>query len=229
MQGRRMVGTLALVAVMAAVVGAGTAVWASHQFSDVGNTHPFHAEISDVADACVIAGFDDGTFRPSNPVTRQAVAAFLARGLGRVEVAEGPSGFLPGDDGGATAGPMTLATVDVEVPDLPACHQHVQLTGQASVSIDTEQQEACGAIVCHVDLELTDHDGTVVGSARHRFTSDFDATSLTVTAVVPATGGTSTYGLQATTWLVKENSAAASNIRLVATTHPLGDSFGHAH
>jgi hypothetical protein len=48
-------------------------------FPDVGPGHPFYEEIELLADQGVLGGYDDGTFRPSAPVTRQSMAAFLFR------------------------------------------------------------------------------------------------------------------------------------------------------
>ncbi len=50
-------------------------------FSDVPSTHPFFSEIDVLAASGITTGYDDGTFRPSEPVTRMAMAAFLVRGL----------------------------------------------------------------------------------------------------------------------------------------------------
>ncbi len=54
-------------------------------FSDVPTDHPFFAEIEALSASGISTGWeeDDGTFtfRPNLPVTRQAMAAFLARGL----------------------------------------------------------------------------------------------------------------------------------------------------
>ena len=46
-------------------------------FDDVPPGHPFFEEIAWMAGSGVSTGFDDDTFRPSNPVSRQAMAAFL--------------------------------------------------------------------------------------------------------------------------------------------------------
>ena len=48
-------------------------------FSDVDAEHPFAEEIAWMADAAITEGFDDGTFRPTVFVTRQAAAAFMER------------------------------------------------------------------------------------------------------------------------------------------------------
>jgi streptogramin lyase len=57
---------------------------ASPSFSDVGAGHPFYDEVEFMAEAEISTGYDDGTFRPSAAVTRQAMSAFLRR------LAEGP-------------------------------------------------------------------------------------------------------------------------------------------
>jgi lysozyme len=48
-------------------------------FSDVGTNHDFYMEIEWNADVDITNGYSDGTFRPANSVSRQAVAAFLYR------------------------------------------------------------------------------------------------------------------------------------------------------
>lgn len=48
-------------------------------FSDVPQDHPFCGHIRDAALAGVLQGYGDGTFRPGNLMTRQAVAAALVR------------------------------------------------------------------------------------------------------------------------------------------------------
>jgi S-layer homology domain/Divergent InlB B-repeat domain/Kelch motif/Galactose oxidase, central domain len=51
-------------------------------FSDVSADHPFCPEIAWMKDAGITTGFSDGTYRPDADVTRQAMAAFLARAAG---------------------------------------------------------------------------------------------------------------------------------------------------
>jgi sugar lactone lactonase YvrE len=46
-------------------------------FSDVTSGNAFYTEISWAADVGVVDGYVDNTYRPSNPVTRQAMASFL--------------------------------------------------------------------------------------------------------------------------------------------------------
>lgn len=51
-------------------------------FTDVGVDHPFCAEIQWMSDAGITTGFDDGTYRGNDAVSRQAMAAFLYRANG---------------------------------------------------------------------------------------------------------------------------------------------------
>ena len=48
-------------------------------FSDVTLSHPFFEEIQWMAEGGVSEGYADGTFRPSLPVSRAAMASFLQR------------------------------------------------------------------------------------------------------------------------------------------------------
>jgi len=52
------------------------------RFSDVPIDHPFASEITWLAQAGLTDGYPDGTFRPRQPVTRQALIAFLFRAAG---------------------------------------------------------------------------------------------------------------------------------------------------
>jgi hypothetical protein len=51
-------------------------------FSDVPTTHAFYDEIEWMAAEDIAGGFDDGTFRPTAPVSRQAMSAFMVRAAG---------------------------------------------------------------------------------------------------------------------------------------------------
>lgn len=50
-------------------------------FADVPVDHPFCAEIAWLVDSGITTGYDDGTFGPVGLVSRQAMAAFLARAM----------------------------------------------------------------------------------------------------------------------------------------------------
>ncbi|HEX6425196.1 MAG TPA: S-layer homology domain-containing protein [Acidimicrobiales bacterium] len=52
---------------------------AADGFSDVPASHQFYDEITWLAQTGITTGYPDGTFRPSAPITRQAMAAFFYR------------------------------------------------------------------------------------------------------------------------------------------------------
>jgi hypothetical protein len=57
----------------------GGAALAATSFTDVGPTHPFRTQIQWMADQGIAGGYPDGTYRGGEPVTRQAMAAFISR------------------------------------------------------------------------------------------------------------------------------------------------------
>jgi hypothetical protein len=71
---------LPLVAVaLTAAISFPLGVVASHSFSDVPTSHPFHADIAAVKDSGVSSGCGGGKFCPEDFVTRGQMAAFLNR------------------------------------------------------------------------------------------------------------------------------------------------------
>jgi hypothetical protein len=60
----------------------GEVVGCRSPFLDVGDSHVFRDEICALAESRLTGGFTDRTFRPSRPVTRAAMAAFLFRRSG---------------------------------------------------------------------------------------------------------------------------------------------------
>lgn len=66
-------------AVVGAVVASATTAGALVAFSDVPDGHPFEEDIEWMAATGISEGYDDNTFRPTNPVSRQAMAAFMRR------------------------------------------------------------------------------------------------------------------------------------------------------
>lgn len=55
---------------------------ATSPFKDVATNHPFYKEIAWAAASGITAGYSDGTFRPTEQVSRAAMAAFLFRAAG---------------------------------------------------------------------------------------------------------------------------------------------------
>lgn len=79
--------TAIIAATVAIVVTIPTTVAASHMFSDVPSGNRFHDDIAWMADTGISEGYADGTFRPSDAVTRQAMSAFMHRMSGTDDVA----------------------------------------------------------------------------------------------------------------------------------------------
>ena len=63
-------------------------------FTDVPTSHVFYREIAWGAAKGITTGWPDGTFRPTAPVQRDQVAAFMHRAAGSPKVGSGPTGFV---------------------------------------------------------------------------------------------------------------------------------------
>jgi len=95
---RRTVLVVMLAALVGALVAVPIAVYASHQFTDVPNTNPFHADIDWLADAGVTKGCSTTAYCPSDNVSREQMAAFMHRLAENQVVDAGTLGGLDGDD-----------------------------------------------------------------------------------------------------------------------------------
>lgn len=120
---------LLMVITMVVALTVPTAVIASHLFSDVPNSNMFHGDISTLALSGVTAGCGGSNFCPSTSVTREQMAAFLGRGMGRVALkalntlavpaAEAPAlwtfQITPGIPGGATPAARQFIKADADI------------------------------------------------------------------------------------------------------------------
>ena len=86
----------AVTAVVVLVVG-GTAIAQTQRFSDVPADHPQAAAIEWAADVGVTAGYDNGTFRPDQPLHRDHAAIFLERFYDQILESDQSDGFTRGD------------------------------------------------------------------------------------------------------------------------------------
>jgi hypothetical protein len=102
-----------------------------------------------MADAGISAGFGDGTYRPSEPVTRQAMSAFLNRGLGHVWRTGGSTLLNPGlvvmagntDTPGVSVRSMTITVPGATSTFSP--HQLVHLTGRVTFIASMNSSLGC--------------------------------------------------------------------------------------
>ena len=68
-------------------------------FADVPTSHPHVAAVAATADAGIVGGHVDGSFRPQRPVTRAEVASMLVRSSEELLPSDGPSAFGDVADG----------------------------------------------------------------------------------------------------------------------------------
>lgn len=153
-------------------------VLAAHSFSDVPTEHPFHTAISNLAGSGVTLGCGGGNYCPSNAVTRDQMAGFLNRGLGRATGIEGTTTFL-------TAQSSYVATASI-VSGNPGGAGFVLVTGSVTAYTDTLGTCPCEVAV-YIDMGLPATDGT---SAMYFDIADPGTGSATVTGVFPVASGT---------------------------------------
>ena len=207
----------ALTAVLAVAVAVPVSVWANHQFNDVPTTHPFHDAISAVADAGITTGFPDGGFHPSAAVTRQAMAAFLERGLSRIGTNNWSASISLAPD---ALTPLTGVFLDAGATGEGT--GFVQLIGTVQIAAITPSQCPCLVGVYIVDLDS----GSVIGETAldvHSGVNEggYSQATATVQAVVPATAdSTRNFGLSARLY-DSATSVVASRGTLTALYVPL--------
>jgi len=89
----RIAKRLARIGLVALMLALPVMVSASHQFTDVPDSHTFHAAISKLEGAALTSGCTTTQFCPDANVTRGQMAAFLSRGLGRGALGVGSTGL----------------------------------------------------------------------------------------------------------------------------------------
>lgn len=211
------------VVLLAGLAAFGGAAYASHQFSDVPDAHPFHDEITAMGDAGITTGFGDGTFRPGQPLTRQAMSAFLARGLGHVALAAESATVSPGTVDDTTA---VLAEVEVTSPAPEG-------SGWALVQVDLNAETADPAsCACRVFLQLSDGStttelrGLTIGGE-----ADADGTAaanMTQTHLFELPGGATRTYRAVVTLLDTDVSGVDVHTTLTAEFVPFGGVIGEA-
>ncbi len=107
------------------VLAAPSAVWATHQFSDVADSNPFAADIEWLADVGVTNGCGPDVFCPEAAVTRQQMAAFMYR-LATYQVVDAATALTA--DSAATADTATWAATAGSASDSAALDGRVPAT-----------------------------------------------------------------------------------------------------
>lgn len=170
---RRPAGMIRLAAIVfaSALLGGGVAL-AGSTFSDVPPSHPFHDEIELIAQAGITEGYADGTYRPADPVSRGAMAAFMSRGFGRSDVDDGS---IPTANDGTE---YTVAAITMASGATSGTGGYIVLNGTADGSftasdcpcyVRTELYDVSAAAAEAVNIDVVgDHDvffGTTFASA----------------------------------------------------------------
>jgi hypothetical protein len=147
-----------VIVLVTALVVAPSAAFAVQHFSDVPDGAPFATEINAVADAGVAAGFPDGTYHPTDAVKRQAMAAFLYRGFGRVGAGSG----------GVSLGNPAPASTRAVVASAAMQAGAAGAAATGFVQLDATFQAMTGylsACPCQMEFSLQ-QDGSTVGTTR---------------------------------------------------------------
>lgn len=145
-------GTLqiAVVAMVAALVGGSAVAWADHQWSDVPTGSFFHESIGAITDAGCAVGYSDGTFRPDGNATRGQFAYWLNNCGGRLAYDEGSDNFAVAD---ASAGNVATAAMTAGAKDsgtaliLAVAKIHVNTSGDQESNWTLDQSVDGGGSV----------------------------------------------------------------------------------
>lgn len=206
----------AALALTAALVIPGLAL-ASHSFSDVPDSNAFHTNISRVYGARITTGCSATEYCPSANVTREQMAAFLARSGGRVASTTISNAIVP-----ATYGP--IGTLAIKAGDVTG--------GTAYVKVDVAFRAYAVDVGCPCDgsVYISDANGPIqfatysLGVLSSGQTHDSSAVSVVVS--VP-TGVTKTFTINA-----QRRTGTATTIytsgTATATTFPFGATGGNA-
>ena len=183
-----LISVAAVVAV--ALFGAGVAAGGGASFVDVQPSHPFYDEIEEFAGSGVTGGYEDGTYRPGATVTRQAMAAFMTRGLGRVAQAAPFSGT------NVPASPTTtnVATLNnIVVPGQAGGTQNLWIVGNLTWRIDGTKAAACNNATTQVCAFRVDVlvNGSVQRGSIGRIVGDRDGGTIAVQSLVNLPSGSS--------------------------------------
>ena len=228
-------GVVALVTLFALGVPSALAV---HDFTDVPDDHPFHAEISALKGSgitggktCVPPGTPP-TFCPNEPVVRQGMAAFLHRGLSRV--AHSNVILDPTIPFSATEATDTLVgDVTINVGGAGAgVNQFVEIEGQVTLGDNMTDGGGTIAPPYVVTIYLAEGDHTLPENRSPRFLQmirnvDLPNDTVPISWVRAAAPGPHTYKLYAWAGLDADGAQAlAERLALTVTTHAFGSTGG---
>ena len=210
------------------VLGAGllallvpTTILASHLFTDVPTGGTFHNVIAKIYGARITTGCGPGAYCPTNPVTREQMAGFLNRGLGRIAYAE--PNFIPLTGAEAVVNSATIRAGNVQGG---TAFVHVEASGYAFTTITGESdcQPCIAEFIVRSEDGQTSWYGLTTISNISADTREFDSFAISWVVEVP-TGVDFTFSLHGTqTWGL----GAIQGVGTIALTYvPFGPDGGN--
>ena len=200
-----------IVAVVLSLALPATILAHTGRFTDVPHGAQFHDEVNAIAVAGITGGCGDGTaYCPDQSVRRDAMAAFMHRGFGRIAT---------NDDSGPvnSGGDTLLAPVTINVGGTgTTSKQYVKV--DAVVGVDPPN--TCSAAVpCELQLRIRERASGKQSQVIENWWADSMNRSVMVSGVFEATPGNHTYQLYAR--FAGPNDAAADlRTTMTATTYP---------
>lgn len=194
-------------------------------FTDAPHGTPFHDEMNAIKAAGITSGCNvDGTlYCPTESVRRDAMAAFMHRGFGRIGFSQN-SGFptFGGDEADGYVAP-TLTSKTITVPGVSGT-QFVWLQASAIAFTNGTFASACTQTsngVCNVELKIYEG-GTLLAATFARINDDRGGATLVATGVVAASSGAHTYTLKADSFQVAAGQMFAGSVKFTVVTLPFG-------
>lgn len=130
--------------VVAVALAIPATVLASHQFSDVPTSNPFHGAISTLVGSGITSGCGSGRYCPKDAVNREQMAAFMTRGGGRATADGGAVTF-------ADAADFYVSTVSITAGGVGGGTGFIQVTADATAATDEAGVCPCEVVIYIVD------------------------------------------------------------------------------
>jgi hypothetical protein len=199
-------GRMTLVAAALAVaLATPAAVVASHLFSDVPDSSPYHADISALALAGVTTGCGAGVYCPAGNVSREQMAAFMHRSSGRA-AGSGADELFVAPDTEVVVASLSILT---GIPGTSVGHGFLKIDG--AVSIYEDHADECDCFVA-IDILV---DGVAATAETYVWLDndpDDQLASGAISVVVPVASGTRAVQLVVMEYIGTETLRADSSL-----------------
>lgn len=204
---------IAAVAAVASLAGGLVATAAGAAFTDVTSENGYAEHITNVQEAGIATGFDDGSFRPGESLNRGQAAAWIDRSASRVDFDQ----FTEGVELDVQNPTATVASIEMTSPAAEGGGGWVTLQGGVGGRIVGGEDCTCRLLVL-----LKDSSDTVVGVSALSVAPGGAVTTAPVMAVEPlAAGETETYRVELQ--LLDTQAVVAVGGALSAVYSPIAD------